>query len=90
MIAPPPDRKQVELSLKEAERDGVKVPQTVEEYCAAVQKEAALHMQSTSSYDVDDVLDYDDYVESSDVDDDDEPDHGDSSDNGVNCDSGTA
>lgn len=84
-------RKQIELSLKEAEKDGVKVPQTVEEYCAAVQKEAALHMQSTSSgYDVDDMLDYDDYVESSDVDDDDEPDHDDSSDNGMNCDSGTA
>lgn len=87
----PPNRKQIELSLKEAEKDGVKVPQTVEEYCAAVQKETALHMQSTSSsYDVDDMLDYDDYVESSDVDDDDEPDRDDSSDNGMNCDSGTA
>ena len=53
-------------SLKEAEKDGVRVPQTVEEYTAAVQKQLG-HTQSSSSYDAEDMLDYedDDYIESS-------------------------
>lgn len=59
-------RQQVTTSLKEAEKDGVRVPQTVEEYTAAVQKQLG-HTMSSSSYDADDMLDYedDDYIESS-------------------------
>jgi ubiquitin-conjugating enzyme E2 R len=55
-------RKQVETSLKEAEKDGVTVPQTLEEYTAIVQK----HVPNNSTSEVDDMLDYDeDYIESS-------------------------
>ncbi len=55
-------RKQVEASLVEAKKDGVTVPQTIEEYTASVQKKL---MHSTSSNDYDDLLDYDDdYMQS--------------------------
>lgn len=57
-------RKQVEASLEEAKKDNVRVPQTVEEYTATVQKRL---IQSTSSNDYDDMIDYDDdYMQSSD------------------------
>ena len=56
------NRKQVDASLVEAKKDGVTVPQTIEEYTAAVQKRL---MHSTSSNDYDDLLDYDDdYMQS--------------------------
>ena len=66
-------RQQVTTSLKEAEKDGVRVPQTVEEYTAAVQKQLGQSM-SVSSYDAEDMLDYedDDYIESSEEDEDEE------------------
>ena len=57
-------RKQVEASRKEAEKDGVHVPQTVEEYTAIVQKQSK-KQQQTSVSDMDDMLEYDDYLESS-------------------------
>lgn len=68
-------RQQVATSLKEAEKDGVRVPQTVEEYTAAVQKQLGQSI-SVSSYDAEDMLDYedDDYIESSDEEEDDEGD----------------
>ena len=81
-------RKQVEASLKEAEKDGVHVPQTLEEYTAIVQKQVT---HSTSE--VDDMLDYDDYEESSDEDqdiDDDDEDLVDDDDMNCEVDSGTA
>lgn len=57
----------MEASLEEAKKDGVRVPQTVEEYTATVQKRL---IQSTSSNDYDDMIDYDDdYMQSSDDDD---------------------
>ena len=56
------NRKQVDASLKEAERDGVHVPQTVEEYTAILQKQTT---KQTSVSEIDDILDYDDYLESS-------------------------
>lgn len=53
--------------MQEAQKDGVRVPQTIEEYTAAVQKRL---IQSTSSNDYDDMLDYDDdYLQSSDEED---------------------
>ena len=57
-------RKQVEASLEEAQKDGVRVPQTLEEYTAMVQKRL---IHSTSSNDIDDAMDYD-YTVSSDDD----------------------
>lgn len=75
----------MESSLKEAEKEGVKVPQTVEEYTAAFQKQLS---KTLPSAEYDDMLDYDDYVESSDEDEEDDERISEEHDYGV--DSGTA
>ena len=83
-------RKQVETSLKEAEKDNVHVPQTLEEYTATVKKQTK---HSASNSEVDDVLDFDDdYMESTTEDEEEEDCIEEGSDEEMNCevDSGTA
>ena len=75
-------RKEVEDSRREAEKDGIKVPTTLEEYCQQSKQGNSTH-ESQSDFDLCDDYDENDYYVSSE--DDEDMEEGEQDDEGTQC-----